>query len=94
MHPELLSSLAAEHCRDLHAMCARRTVTDRTRPRVPRVSLPRFRVSWTRTRLAAVAGSRRGSSLVIVISATRTTRSGAGTVAGRPGDRGSLVRAL
>jgi hypothetical protein len=91
MHPELLSALAAEHRRDLHAMSARRAAPDRARPRAPRVSLPRFRVSWTRTRLAAVAGSRRGSSLVIVISATRTARSRAGASAA---DRGSLVRAL
>lgn len=88
MHPELLSYLAAEHRRDLHAaMSARRAAADRPRPRAPRVSLPRFRVSWTRTRLAAVAGSRRGSSLVIVISATRTARPAAS-------GRGSLVRAL
>jgi hypothetical protein len=90
MHPELLSSLATEHCRDLRAaMSARRAVG--ARPRAPRLTLPRLRVSWTRTRLAAVAGSRRGSSLVIIISATRTAQSAAG---GRPTDRGSLVRAL
>jgi hypothetical protein len=96
MHPELLSSLATEHRRDLHAaMGARRAVPGRTRPRAPRVSLPRFRVSWTRTRLAAVAGSRRGSSLVIVISATRTAGPAAGAAAaGRPAGRDSLVRAL
>jgi hypothetical protein len=87
MHPELLSSLVAERRRDLHAMSARRAVAGRARPRV---SLPRFRVSWTWTRLAAVAGSRRGNSLVIVISATRT----AAAAPGRPTDRGSLVRAL
>lgn len=91
MHPELLSALAAERRRDLHAMSARRAVDGRARPRAPRVSLPRFRVSWTRTRLAAVAGSRRGSSLVIVISATRTSEPGAGAAAA---GRGSLVRAL
>jgi hypothetical protein len=90
MHPELLSSLVAERRRDLHAMSARRAVAGRARPRAPRVSLPRFRVSWTWTRLAAVAGSRRGNSLVIVISATRT----AAAAPGRPADRGSLVRAL
>jgi hypothetical protein len=51
MHPELLSYLAAEHRRDLHAaMSARRAAADRARPRAPRVSLPRFRVSWTRRR--------------------------------------------
>ena len=92
MHPELLSSLAVEHCRDLRATSARRAVADRARPRAPRVSLPRFRVSWTWTKLAAVAGSRRGNSLVIVISATRTARPGAAP--GRSADRGSLVRAL
>ena len=92
MHPELLSALVAEHRRDLHAaMSARRAVADRARPRTPRVSLLRFRVSWTWTRLAAVAGRRRGSSLVIVISATRTSQPGAATAA--PG-RDSLVRAL
>ena len=89
MHPELLSALVAEHRRDLHAaMSPRRAVADRTRSRV---NLPRFRVSWTWTRLAAVAGRRRGSSLVIVISATRTSQPGAATAA--PG-RDSLVRAL
>ena len=92
MHPELLSALVAEHRRDLHAaMSARRTVADRARPRTPRVSLPRFRVSWTWTRLAAVAGRRRGSSLVIVISATRTAPPGAASPGPGPG---SLVRAL
>jgi hypothetical protein len=92
MHPELLSSLAAEHRRDLHAaMSTRRAVAGRARLRAPRVSLPRFRVSWTRTTLAAVAGSRRGRSLVIVISATRS--SGPAAVAG-PSDRRSLVTAL
>jgi hypothetical protein len=95
MHPELLSSLAAEHRRDLRAaMGARRAGAGGTRPRASRVSLPRFRVSWTRTRLAAVAGSRRGSSLVIVISATRTAGTAAGAGAGRPAGRDSLVRAL
>jgi len=89
MHPELLSAMVTEHRRDLHAaMSPRRAVADRTRSRV---NLPRFRVSWTWTRLAAVVGSRRGSSLVIVISATRTSQPGAATAA--PG-RDSLVRAL
>ena len=37
------------------------------------MTLPRFRVSWTGTTLAAVTGSRRGRSLVIVISATRSS---------------------
>jgi hypothetical protein len=73
MNPALLPALAAEHRRDLDpGVTAHRapgaTVSRRARP----LSVPRFRVSLTRTSLAAVAGSRRGKSLVIVISATRT----------------------
>jgi hypothetical protein len=71
MHPELLSSLVAERQRDLAAIAWRRAPSARVGLRAPRVTLPRFRVSWTRTTLAAVTGSRRGRSLVIVISATR-----------------------
>jgi hypothetical protein len=73
MHPELLSAVVAEHRRDLHsAMTAHRVprASAATRPR--RRVLPRFRLSWTGTTLAAAAGNRRGKSLVIVISATRT----------------------
>jgi hypothetical protein len=74
MNPQLLSSLAAEHRRDLDA-----AMTDRAGPSAPGrrhthpVTIPRFRVSWTRMTLAAVAGNRRGRSVVIVISATRTS---------------------
>ena len=74
MNPQLLSSLATEHRRDLYA-----AMTDRAGPSAPGrrrahpVTIPRFRVSWTRTTLAAVAGNRRGRSVVIVISATRTS---------------------
>jgi hypothetical protein len=71
MNPALLSSLAAEHRRDLDsAVTARRAPNTRAARRAR--PLPRFRVSWTQTTLAAVAGNRRGKSLVIVISATRT----------------------
>ena len=42
------------------------------RRRGPRLTLPRYRVSWTRANLAAVAGNRRARSVVIVISATRS----------------------
>jgi hypothetical protein len=82
MNPELLSSLAAEHRRDLAVASTARSVSSAgTVPVVPsprasrpspRLALPRYRVSWTRTSLAAVAGNRRARSLVIVISATRT----------------------
>jgi hypothetical protein len=41
--------------------------------RAPAATRPRLRVSWTKTTLAAVSGARRGSSVVIVISATRTS---------------------
>lgn len=75
MHPELLSSLAAEHHRDLRAVTAarpaRRPRAARRLPAGHRFSLlPRLRVSWTHTSLAAVSG-RRGNSVMIVISATR-----------------------
>jgi hypothetical protein len=96
MHPELLSALAAERRRDLAAaMTARPAPSARAGWRAPRVTLPRFRVSLTRTALAAVAGGRRGRSLVIVISATRTSAPDAGQPAvGGPSDRRSLVRAI
>ena len=73
MHPELLSSLAAEHRRDLAVARSASTASSAraTRPS-PRLTLPRYRVSWSRANLAAVAGNRRARSVVIVISATRT----------------------
>lgn len=91
MHVELLSSLAAERRGDLAAtMKASRAPSAPARRRGPHVRLPRICVSWTRITPAAVAGSRRGSSVIVVISATRVAR---------PGDDGyrdksSLVRAL
>lgn len=95
MHPELLLYLAAERRRDLAAaMTARPAPSARWNWRGPRLTLPRYRVSLTRTTLAAVAGSRRGSSLVIVISATRPSARRKPAAAGAPGDRGSLVKAL
>jgi hypothetical protein len=73
MHPELLDYLVAERHRDLsRAMMRRRAPSGRVPWRVPHLTLPRYRICWTRTTLAGVAGSRRGSSLVIVISATRS----------------------
>ena len=102
MHPELLSSLATERRRDLAAAITARPVSAGAWSpagrawRRPRLALPRFRVSWTRTTLAAVAGSRRrGSSFVIVISATRACGPAlAPTAAAAPSDRGTLVKAL
>jgi hypothetical protein len=79
MHPELLSSLVAERHRDLAAtaMNTRPAPSARAGRRalhmtLPHFTLPRFRVTWTRTTLTAVADRRRGRSVVIVISATRT----------------------
>jgi hypothetical protein len=74
MHAELLSALAAAHTRELAARshAARQAATARDGGRARRRGLPRFRLTWTRTTLAAVADRRRAHSLVIVISATRT----------------------
>ncbi|HEY3879832.1 MAG TPA: hypothetical protein VGM12_14670 [Trebonia sp.] len=80
MHPELISSLAVERRRDVAAsfhpqsdpvpapVPAARALR---RAHAPRRIVPSFRVTWTRTTLAAAAGRRRGRSWVIVISATR-----------------------
>jgi hypothetical protein len=74
MNPQLLLSLAAEHRRSLSAVTtASPAPAARARRRAHLVTIPRFRVSWTRTTLAAVAGRQRGRSVVIVISATRTS---------------------
>ena len=76
MHPELLSSLAIDHCRDLSAATSRAPrarAPRRAHALTRRALVPRFRVSWTRTTLAPVSYSRRGRSYVIVISATRTS---------------------
>lgn len=79
MNPQLLSSLAAERRRDLApavtvgSETAGSVPAARTAGRAHPAALPKFRVSWTSTTLAAVAGSRRGRSVVIVISATRTS---------------------
>lgn len=77
MHPELISALATEHRRDLAASVSPHLMTDGGPTRSParwrpaRRAVPRLRVSWTRTTLAAVADARRSRSWVIVISATR-----------------------
>jgi hypothetical protein len=71
MHPELLSSLVAERRADLAAARSARSAPSLpVQWRAPHVTLPRFRVSWTRTTLSAVSGRGRGRSWVIVISAT------------------------
>jgi hypothetical protein len=63
MNPQLLSSLAAEHRRDLSAVTtAGPAPAARARRRPHLVTIPRFRVSWTRTTLAAGALARWSSS--------------------------------
>jgi len=75
MHPLLTLSLADQRRRDLTAdfqarragpLPARRLAAPR---RAARRGVPRLRVTWSRTTLAAAG---RGRSYVIVISATRT----------------------
>ena len=74
MHPEIARSLVAQH----HDELVRDSESGR---RVARRRFPRWHVSWTRTVLApAIApgsasanrAGRRGSSLVIIISAHRS----------------------
>ena len=77
MHPEIAKTLVAQHRDELMQQTASRQRTGRRR-------LPRWHVSWTRTVLAPAAGpgpadgnrasraGRRGSSLVIIISAHRS----------------------
>ena len=77
MHPEMAKSLVAQHCDELVRAAE-------TRRRAARRRFPRWHVSWTRTVLAPAAasgsaganragrGGRRGSSLVIIISAHRS----------------------
>ncbi|TVY99833.1 hypothetical protein EAS64_40000 [Trebonia kvetii] len=73
MYPQLMLSLATERRRDMQAdLNAYRPMPARTaRRRAPHLTVPKLRVTWSWTTLAA-AGRRRGRSYVIVISATRT----------------------
>jgi hypothetical protein len=77
MHPEIAKTLVAQHRDDLIQQTASCRRTGRRR-------LPRWHISWTRTVLAPAGGpgpadgnragraGRRGSSLVIIISAHRS----------------------
>ena len=73
MHPQLITSLATEHHHDMQArLNAYHPMPERAARRHRRhLTVPKLRVTWSRTTLAA-AGRRRGRSYVIVISATRT----------------------
>jgi hypothetical protein len=66
MHPEIAKTLVAQHRDELVQQAAPRRRTDRR-------TFPRWHISWTRTVLApAGQPGRRGSSLVIIISAHRS----------------------
>ena len=77
MHPEIAKTLVAQHRDELVQQTASRRGTGRRH-------LPRWHISWTRTVVApaggpgpaggnrAGQGGRRGSSLVIIISAYRS----------------------
>ncbi len=77
MHPEIAKTLVAQHRDEL----VRQTASSR---RAGRRRFPRWHISWTRTVLAPAGGpgpagsnragpaGRRGSSLVIIISAHRS----------------------
>jgi hypothetical protein len=83
MHPEIAKTLIAQHRDELVQQTASRQQTASCR-RTGRRRLPRWHISWTRTVLAPAGGSgpagdnragqagRRGSSLVIIISAHRS----------------------
>ena len=72
MHPEIARTLVAQHRDELVQDSASR------RPAGRRHRFPRWHVSWTRTVLAPAGANRagqagrRGSSLVIIISAHRS----------------------
>jgi hypothetical protein len=69
MHPETAVAIAAQHRADMRHQVARCR-----RPAAHK--LPHWHVSWSRTRLSPAiessAGRRPGSSLIIIISASRT----------------------
>ncbi len=72
MHPEIAPTIAAQHHRSLRDQAAqsrRRPARNRSRG-FPRHPLG-WSVSWSRTILSADATHRRGSSLVIIITARR-----------------------
>jgi hypothetical protein len=72
MNPELTTSLAAEHARELTAQAAaHRTGAAVPRPRSGRRLAPRYHVSWSRISLALTDGGRPRTSWAIVISGTR-----------------------
>lgn len=82
MHPEIAKTLVAQRRDELVQQTASHQTA--SRQRAGRRRFPRWHISWTRTVLAPVGGpgapggnragqaGRRGSSLVIIISAHRS----------------------
>jgi hypothetical protein len=75
MHPEIAKALVVENQEKLRRLAAesRRGPVRRSPSRFSS-RIPGWRVSWSRTVLSADATHRRGSSLVIIISARRPVR--------------------
>lgn len=75
MHPEIAKTIAVQHYEELrqHAAESRRGPVRRSAGHgfLNRVFPKGWHVSWSRTVLSADATHRRGSSLVIIISARR-----------------------
>ena len=73
MNPELTTTLAAQHSRELTTQAtADRARARQARPRRPRRRLASpYHITWTRVRLALSDGGRARTSWTIVISATR-----------------------
>lgn len=70
MHPEMTSSLAAQHYDELLESARQRHAPAGSRG--PRRRVPRLHVNWSRTTLApACTGGRPERSWVIIISATK-----------------------
>jgi hypothetical protein len=70
MHPEIAPTIAAQHHQSLRREAAQnRRLPDRNRSRGFRRHRPGWSVSWSRTILSADATQRRGSSLLIIITA-------------------------
>jgi hypothetical protein len=74
MNPETAQTIAAQHHESLRLEAAQsRRMPVRNRSRGFPRRRPGWHVSWSRTILSADATQRRGSSLVIIISARRPT---------------------
>jgi hypothetical protein len=73
MNPELTTTLAAQHHRELTAAASRhRALAGQTRSgRSGRLLASPYHITWTRVRLALSDGGRPRTSWTIVISATR-----------------------